>query len=184
MPVEPEYQLIEVKVQTLQQIFNSMDPSPFHERDLDREAEEFIISWAKEHSSRKPYKLIVHLGQGTDRADAVQILSESIRNYFAYRAEMNRRELKQLLHYGWISLIIATLFLGLCVTIAQTVDPELGRFRPILREGLIILGMGRHVAPTRCLPVSLVARPPLGPDLPRVEQNADRDSNLLSHQPW
>jgi hypothetical protein len=140
MPVESEFQLIEVKVQTLQQIFNSMDPSPFHERDLDREAEEFIISWAKEHSSRKPYKLIVHLGQGTDRADAVQILSESIRNYFAYRAEMNRRELKQLLHYGWISLIIATLFLGLCVTVAQTVDPELGRFRPIMREGLIILG--------------------------------------------
>jgi hypothetical protein len=140
MPVEPEFQLIEVKVQTLQQIFNSMDPSPFHERDLDREAEEFIISWAKEHSSRKPYKLIVHLGQGTDQPDAVRILSESIRNYFSYRAEMNRRELKQLLHYGWISLIIATLFLGLCVTVAQTVDPELGRFRPILREGLIILG--------------------------------------------
>jgi hypothetical protein len=31
--------LIEVKVQTLHQLFNSMDPSPFHERDLDRDAE-------------------------------------------------------------------------------------------------------------------------------------------------
>ena len=140
MPVESKYQLIEVKVQTLQQIFNSMDPSPFHERDLDREAEEFIVSWAKEHSSRKPYKLIVHLGQATERPDAERILSESIRNYFAYRAEMNRRELKQLLHYGWISLVIATLFLGLCVTVAASFDPELGVFVRILREGLIILG--------------------------------------------
>ena len=35
MPVETDYQLIEIKVQTLQQIFNSIDPSPFHERDLD-----------------------------------------------------------------------------------------------------------------------------------------------------
>ena len=140
MPIESKDQLIEVKVQTLQQIFNSMDPSPFHERDLDREAEEFIVSWAKEHSSRKPYKLIVHLGQSTDQPDSVRILTESIRNYFSYRAEMKRRELKQLLHYGWISLIIATVFLGFCVTIAQTVDPDLGRFRPILREGLIIIG--------------------------------------------
>ena len=140
MPVDSKYQLIEVKVQTLQQIFNSMDPSPFHERDLDREAEEFIVSWAKEHSSRKPYKLIVHLGQATERPDAERILSESIRNYFAYRAEMNRRELKQLLHYGWISLVIATLFLGLCVTVAASFDPELGVFVRIFREGLIILG--------------------------------------------
>jgi len=140
MPVESKYQLIEVKVQTLQQIFNSMDPSPFHERDLDRDAEEFIVSWAKEHSSRKPYKLIVHLGQATERPDAERILSESIRNYFSYRAEMNRRELKQLLHYGWISLVIATLFLGLCVTVAASFDPELGVFGRILREGLIILG--------------------------------------------
>jgi hypothetical protein len=140
MPVESKYQLIEVKVQTLQQIFNSMDPSPFHERDLDRDAEEFIVSWAKEHSSRKPYKLIVHLGQATERPDAERILSESIRNYFSYRAEMNRRELKQLLHYGWISLLIATLFLGLCVTVAASFDPELGVFIRILREGLIILG--------------------------------------------
>ena len=140
MPEESEYQLIEVKVQTLQQIFNSMDPSPFHERDLDREAEEFIVSWAQEHSSRKPYKLIVHLGQAIDRPDAGRILSESIRNYFSYRAEMNRRELKQLLRYGWISLVIATLFLGLCVTVAASFDPELGVFFRILREGLIILG--------------------------------------------
>ena len=55
MPVEPEFQLIEVKVQSLQQIFNSIDPSPFHERDLDPEAEEFIVSWAREHSLHRPF---------------------------------------------------------------------------------------------------------------------------------
>ena len=38
-----ETQLIEVKVQTVHQLFNSMDPSPFHERDLDHNAEHFIV---------------------------------------------------------------------------------------------------------------------------------------------
>jgi hypothetical protein len=84
---------IELRLRELAQLFNSMDPSPFIDRDLDADAEEFIVSWAQEHSSRKPYKLIVHLGQATDRPDAERILSESIRNYFSYRAEMNRREL-------------------------------------------------------------------------------------------
>ena len=36
--------LIEVKLTELNQLFNSMDPSPFHERDLDHDAEEFIVS--------------------------------------------------------------------------------------------------------------------------------------------
>jgi hypothetical protein len=38
--------LIELKLSGLNQLFNSMDPSPFHERDLDHDAEEFIVSWA------------------------------------------------------------------------------------------------------------------------------------------
>jgi hypothetical protein len=36
-------QRAEVKVQTVQQFFNSMDPSPFHERDIDHDAEQFIV---------------------------------------------------------------------------------------------------------------------------------------------
>lgn len=42
--------LIELKLNDLNQLFNSMDPSPFHERDLDHNAEEFIVSRAMEHA--------------------------------------------------------------------------------------------------------------------------------------
>jgi hypothetical protein len=31
-----------------------MDPSPFHEKDLDEDAEEFIVSWADEYPIRDP----------------------------------------------------------------------------------------------------------------------------------
>ncbi|NDA10532.1 MAG: hypothetical protein EBZ07_06775 [Verrucomicrobia bacterium] len=140
MMLEPTHQLIEVKVQNLQQIFNSIDPSPFHERDLDPEAEEFIVSWAQEHNLKRPFKLVVHLGQTTDRAEAERILQGAIRNYFNYRYEFNQRELKQLLRYGWTSLLIALGFLAACVTAAQAINPELGRFKAIVREGLVIIG--------------------------------------------
>ena len=140
MPADSGHQLIEVKVQNLQQVFNSIDPSPFHERDLDPEAEEFIVSWAQEHNLKKPFKLVVHLGQTTDRAEAERVLQGAIRNYFNYRYEFNQRELKQLLRYGWTSLLIAVGFLGICVTAAQTINPEYGRLKAIVREGLIIIG--------------------------------------------
>ena len=39
-------EVIEVRVGELRQLFNAIDPSPFHERDLDPKAEEFIVGWA------------------------------------------------------------------------------------------------------------------------------------------
>jgi len=39
---------IEVHVTELKQLFNAMDPSPFRERDLDPNAEQFIIGWARQ----------------------------------------------------------------------------------------------------------------------------------------
>ena len=129
-------QLIEVKVQTVHQLFNSMDPSPFHERDLDRDAEHFIVGWAQEHSIRTPLRLVVHLGQAADRTD----IGESIRHYFAYRADMNRRELRQLMREGWMSLLIGLTFLAACMAVAQTLTSYMGRWNPVMKEGLTIIG--------------------------------------------
>ena len=39
---------ISLKLRDVNQLFNSMDPSPFIEKDLDDDAEEFIVTWAQE----------------------------------------------------------------------------------------------------------------------------------------
>ena len=39
---------IEISLSRLSQLFNSLDPSPFHERDLDHDAEEYIVGSAEE----------------------------------------------------------------------------------------------------------------------------------------
>ena len=41
--VTPASTVIEVRVAELRQLFNAIDPSPFHERDLDPRAEAFIV---------------------------------------------------------------------------------------------------------------------------------------------
>ena len=40
--------LIELRVDNIAQLFHTLDPFPFRERDLDKEAEEFIVGWARE----------------------------------------------------------------------------------------------------------------------------------------
>ena len=137
-----ETQLIEVKLQTVHQLFNSMDPSPFHERDLDHDAEHFIVGWAQEHAIHSPLRLVVHLGQPPEKSGPQADVAESIHHYFAYRAELNAREFRQLMREGWVSLLIGLAFLAACVTVAQTfgVRPGHSSLATVMKEGLTIIG--------------------------------------------
>ena len=132
--------LIEVNIQSLHQLFNSMDPSPFLERDLDHDAEEFIVSWAQEHPKSADVKLVVHLRQTPDVADAAKLLADSVHHFFAYKAEINRRDFHLLMREGWVSLLIGFGFLAACVALSQTMAPPLEGWRSVAKEGLTIMG--------------------------------------------
>ena len=133
--------LIEVKVAELHQLFNSMDPSPFHERDLDDDAEQFILSWAQEYSGRAPLKLLVHLGKLPEGvADAQAMIAESVRHYFDYRADMTRREFRRLMKEGRTALVIGVVFLAACELIAQSLPATQDTWHGLLRQGLAIGG--------------------------------------------
>src|ERR1700693_160291 len=106
---------IEVFVDRVEQLFNSMDPSPFHERDLDDDAEKFIVSWAQEFPRRDPVSLVIHVNQVPAHGDTPRLVETAVHNYFAYRAKLNRLEFRHLLKEGRTSLIIGLAFLGGCM---------------------------------------------------------------------
>src|ERR1700704_5308266 len=91
---------IEIFVDRIERLFNSMDPSPFHEKDLDHDAEEFIVSWAREYPRSDPLTLIIHVNQSAETAGSQELVEKAVRNYFAYRARLNRMEFKHLLKQG------------------------------------------------------------------------------------
>lgn len=133
--------LIEVKLTELNQLFNSMDPSPFHERDLDHDAEEFIVSWAQEHPKQHDLKLLVHLSKRpADVADAQKLVADSVAHYFEYRADMTLHELKRLMREGRASLFIGLVFLGICQITATLLVPSASGWPSVAREGLTIIG--------------------------------------------
>jgi hypothetical protein len=133
--------LIEVRVREVAQLFNSMDPSPFHERDLDADAEEFIVSWAMEHLRASGLKLVVHLAKAPAEGDPTAMIRQSVRHYFAYRARLNWLEFKQLMRQGRTSLIVGFTFLAVCFATGQFVGRlGTGTWHELTREGLTIIG--------------------------------------------
>ena len=132
--------LIMVKLQDLDQFFNTMDASPFHERDLDHDAEELIVSWAREYPLDEPIRLVVHLQNPQIGKDAHTIIERAVHNYFAYKADLVQRELRQLFRSGRISLIIGLSFLTVCLSAARLVG-NIGMLSGrILQESLTIAG--------------------------------------------
>jgi hypothetical protein len=134
--------VIEVYVSELDQFFDSMDPSPFHERDLHRHAHEYIVSLAKELSGRAPTALVVYLAKPIGLPDEARILGDAIRVYFARRAEQMARELRQMLRRGWINLAIGLTLLVSSVIVGQAVARRMGQgpLATVLRESLLIGG--------------------------------------------
>jgi len=132
--------LIEVKLAELAQLFNSMDPSPFHERDLDHDAEEFIVSWAQEHPRELDLRLLSHLARPpSGEMASLAGAQDSIRHYFDYRAGMLWREFRSLMKEGRAALAIGLTFIAVCQVAAQTLFHGPQAWHGIAREGLTVL---------------------------------------------
>src|SRR4051812_19901651 len=105
-PIPRDCEVIEVHVAELKQLFNEIDPSPFRERDLDVDAEEFIVGWAKDAPRNARLALVVYVDRTSRPTDAVTTLREAVRKYFGHRSEMSRRRVRQFLRLGRTSLLI------------------------------------------------------------------------------
>jgi hypothetical protein len=133
---------IEIHVGELNQIFNSLDPTPFRERDLDPKAEEFIADWARERHGDVPLGLLIHVDRDQIDADKVAIVEGAVREYFAGRAGVTRLRLRQLFRVGRTSLGIGVLFLAGSILVGNLVEEMLEhtRFAGVASESLLIGG--------------------------------------------
>ena len=132
---------IELNLREIGQLFNTMDPAPFPEKDLDGDAEEFILSWVTEFPTDDPVTLVVHLNEFPAGQNPQSVIEQGVHHYFAYRARLNRLEFRQLLKEGQQSLLIGILFVVVCLTASHAIGGDVnGTFRGIARESLTIAG--------------------------------------------
>jgi hypothetical protein len=169
--------VIEVRVNDLRQLFDSLDPSPFVQRDLDPRAAEFIEGWGRDLPAHAPLALLVHLDAEAGPADDVNALRDGIHAFFRARAVATRRRLRELFRRGRMSLAIA---LGVLAASILLVD-LLGTFltenplAQILREGLLI---GGWVAMWRPIEIFLYDWWPIRADAELLERLGDMPVSL------
>jgi len=132
--------LIEVSVREVGQLFNSMDPSPFKERDLDRDADDYIVSWAREYPLDAPVALRVHLQQWP-AADPTALIADAVHHYYAYRASLADLEFRRIMKEGRLTLGIGLVFLATCLVATRAIGQHaVGGWAGYVRESLTIAG--------------------------------------------
>lgn len=133
--------LLEIRLQSVRQMFHTLDPAPFHEKDLDENAASYLLEACDEAGGRRPLRLIVNLPDAEARSEAALTLPSAINNYFGYRERQLRKEVMRLLRYGAVSLLIGLLFLMTCIALRRGLIAR-GYIadQSIADEGLLILG--------------------------------------------
>lgn len=133
---------IEVRVDRLSQLFDTLDPFPFRERDLDKDAEEYIVGWAREFPRNQPLEIVIYAPEDELKSKEAAELSSALERYFNYRAEITSRDLNELFRVGRQSLLIGVTVLGICVLMSRTARAVLGNgnLSSFAVESLIILG--------------------------------------------
>ena len=115
----PEPNEIRVQARAIGVLFNSLDPSPFRERDIDAEVERHIVEWAREMPRDAEPRIVVELPADEATKPEAATLPEAISNYFSDRARSTEAELRELFRIGWRSLQIGIVVLVAALTAQQ-----------------------------------------------------------------
>ncbi|MCL5775730.1 hypothetical protein M1105_01795 [Limibaculum sp. FT325] len=139
-PQEPA--VVEIRLRTLGQLFESLDPSPFHERDLDRQAEAYVMGWARELPRHAPLVLRIHLPPPEAAEARAADLGTAVANHFTTVAASAEAERRDLFRLGWRYLAISLPLLAVCLVLARVATAVMGDgpMAEFVSTGLAILG--------------------------------------------
>lgn len=128
---------VSIHVRGLAQMFNSLDPSPFWDRDLDRAAAEFIEEEFRSKRSARVWNLHVHATEGVELAPDLQ---SAIERYYERMASSARRRLREQVRFGELALLGGLVIFLLSMTARRILGGMLPSGPPrMLDEGLIVL---------------------------------------------
>lgn len=131
---------IDLSVRELRQLFHSMDPSPFYDRDLDDDAAEFIIDSARMKPGEVTLSLRILVEQPHEMEDAHVVVAQAVHAHFARLAEQRQLGLRRLFARGRASLAIGVLFLAVMLLLAKLSGRFNGPIAPLVRESFVIAG--------------------------------------------
>lgn len=142
MAAAPAMASLELNVADPMQLFNSMDPAPFHERDLDADVIDYIVEWAQDVAPDQPLHLVVTLYHESPPENGSGLVSDAVHTSFQRRALAKQRALKKLLREGRISMVIGMVFLAAAIFVSDRVGLLISNenYAWLLQESVVIGG--------------------------------------------
>lgn len=128
----PDTAGVSVRVRDLAQMFNSFDPSPFWDRDLDQNAAAFIEGEFRDRRRAERWVLHVHAHEGMASASDLQA---AVQRYYERLLVSLRLQLREQIRVAEIALAAGLAVFAICITLQTT----LRHLPSALDQGLIIL---------------------------------------------
>jgi hypothetical protein len=133
--------MIEIKLSSVAQLFNSFDPAPFHEKELDTNAEHYIVDIIKDFPPKTNFKILIHLPKDIAASEQAQKIVPAIHNHFQYKTLVTERKFRHQVRHGRRSLIIGLSFLAVALVSRQLVSHLENVFlAQLLADALLIIG--------------------------------------------
>jgi len=133
--------LIEIKLSSVLQLFNSFDPAPFHEKELDTAAENYIVDTVKDFPKKTQFKIIIYLPPDIASTERAQKIPQAIHNHFEYKMLVADRKFRLRFRHGRGSLIIGLSFLTIALLSRQLVSRlENHLLAQLFADALLIIG--------------------------------------------
>jgi hypothetical protein len=133
--------LIEITLSSVMQLFNSFDPAPFHEKELDSAAEHYIVDTVKDFPQKTRFKMIIYLPPDIALTEQAMKIAPAIHNHFQYKMLVAERKFRSHFRHGRTTLLIGLSFLTIALLARQLVSAmENHLIAQIFADALLIIG--------------------------------------------
>lgn len=139
MPTHPRYRVdagahcIDVRLSSIEQMFDNRDPAPFRRRDLDPALLEYLVDAAEDLQAHGPMRVVLWFPTAVDAERVVP----AYRAHFDYELTRVARRRRRERRTALAQLALGALLLIALVTLGQLAG-DLPRLGAIAREGLTI----------------------------------------------
>ena len=133
--------LIEIKLSSVAQLFNSFDPAPFHEKELDSAAEHYIVDMVKDFPPKTLFKMIIYLPRDIATTERAMKIPTAIHNHFQFKMLVADRKFRSQFRHGRSTLLIGLTFLTIALIARQLVSSlENHIIAQLFADALLIIG--------------------------------------------
>ncbi|PKL68268.1 MAG: hypothetical protein CVV30_10100 [Methanomicrobiales archaeon HGW-Methanomicrobiales-1] len=144
--------LIEIKLSSIMQLFNSFDPAPFHEKELDTAAEHYIIDAVKDFPAKTKFKIVIYLPKELAESEQARKIKPAIQHHFEYRVMSADRKFRLHFRHGRTTMLIGLSFLTIALLARQMVSHLSQQLAAqIFADALLIIGWAAMWEPVTVL---------------------------------